>query len=321
MKTFVLCGCSWAEGIEILPPGVVENKPQDVHGLFLNHWPDYVDYRKTRKYGAKVAQHFNAELIDLSAGGNSNHTIVRTLLEYLSRGGYFSGRDASDLFISVGWSNPQRMEFFDAAYGAYQRCNQLQSALQMVEDNNMMKIEAPTVGPLFVEYFEKSNHPTHYINEWARLNFMLYHVLKTYNIPFMFQQNFCELQPYGGQMYAWYDKKYWDVHHPFLTGESQVMLNTIDRRNWFLCDEQSYAPGIPGTVNDYIREYNKKHSTGKIPTHPVYANAPHSDVHNRHIDAHQYIGFGYCHPNEQGHDVWAKYMIQEIERKFYSQPI
>lgn len=316
----MLCGCSWAEGIEILPAGAVENKPQDVHGLFLNHWPEYKDYRNTRKYGAKVAQHFNAELIDLSEGGNSNHTIVRTLLEYLSGEGYFSGRDTTDLFISVGWSNPQRMEFFDVARRAHQKCNELHSALQMAEDGRRTKGQGATVGPLFVEYFEKSVHPIHYINEWARLNFMLYHVLRTYNIPFMFQQNFYELQPYGGQMHAWYDKKYWDVHYPFLSSTSHEMLKTIDNKNWFLCDEQSYAPGIPGTVNDYIREYNKKHSIGKIPTHPNFVDIPQPDVHNRDIDAHQYIGFGYCHPNEQGHDVWAKYMIQEIERKFYSHP-
>lgn len=316
----MLCGCSWAEGIEILPAGALENKPQDVHGLFLNHWLEYKDYRNTRKYGAKVAQHFNAELIDLSEGGNSNHTIVRTLLEYLSGEGYFSGRDTTDLFISVGWSNPQRMEFFDAARRTHQKCNELHSALQMAEDGRRTKGQVATVGPLFVEYFEKSVHPIHYINEWARLNFMLYHVLRTYNIPFMFQQNFYELQPYGGQMHAWYDKKYWDVHYPFLSSTSHEMLKTIDNKNWFLCDEQSYAPGIPGTVNDYIREYNKKHSIGKIPTHPNFVDIPQPDVHNRDIDAHQYIGFGYCHPNEQGHDVWAKYMIQEIERKFYSHP-
>jgi hypothetical protein len=320
MKKFILCGCSWAEGVEILPPGAVEQHRGEIHALTLNLLPEYVEYRKTRKYGALVAQHFQADLVDLSFGGNSNHSVVRTLLNYLSTEGYFSGRDTSDIFISVGWSNPQRVEMFDATRKYYERCNELYTAIQMMNHGIQDVVKGPTLGPLLIEYFEKSNHPEHYINEWARLNFMLYHVLKTYNVAFTLHQNFYELQPFGGQMHAWYDEKYWDVHYPFLNEASREMLNSMDEKHCLLRDASSTPLNVLGSVNDYLREYHKVHAVGQIPTHPNFINLPQPDVHHREIDAHQWMGFGYCHPNEQGHVVWARHMIQEIEKKFYSHP-
>ena len=51
------------------------------------------------------------QIVDLSRGGASNDTVVRNLTRWLASNGYTSGRSTEDLFVSIGWTSPERKDF------------------------------------------------------------------------------------------------------------------------------------------------------------------------------------------------------------------
>jgi hypothetical protein len=112
----VLLGDSWAWGTELLDPNFVpEGDVRKANGISFDfhHTSEHTKYRNNTRYAKLFADQIGAdEIIDLSKGGASNDTIVRLLLRWLAEQGYTQGRSAEDIFVSIGWTSPERKDFF-----------------------------------------------------------------------------------------------------------------------------------------------------------------------------------------------------------------
>ena len=116
------CGDSWCWASELVDP-IEEPVPimNYPNGGFERHdKPVNTAYRLKHRYLNIFADKIGAtELIDLSRPSRSNDAIIRVLVEWLTNEGYTSGRDTSDLFITIGWTSPERREFYIKKNGAW----------------------------------------------------------------------------------------------------------------------------------------------------------------------------------------------------------
>ena len=108
------CGDSWGFGAEMYDPNHFDRQDDyamDLHQLHFD--PVHLKYREENRYLGVFNKLIQAEaFVDLTRCAISNDTIVRYLVDWLARRGYLSGKDASDLFISIGWTSPERTEFY-----------------------------------------------------------------------------------------------------------------------------------------------------------------------------------------------------------------
>lgn len=109
------CGDSWCWGAELVDP---MEEPVPIMtlpggGFERQLKPINIAYREKHRYLNLFAEKINAtEIVDLSKPSRSNDAIVRVLIEWLVNEGYTTGRDTSELFITIGWSSPERREFY-----------------------------------------------------------------------------------------------------------------------------------------------------------------------------------------------------------------
>lgn len=112
----ILLGDSWAWGTELLDPQVFPDgnvMKANAETFDHHHHPTHTIYRENNRYARLFADQIGAEsIIDLSKGGASNDTIVRLLLRWLAEEGYTQGRATDDLFVTIGWTSPERKDFF-----------------------------------------------------------------------------------------------------------------------------------------------------------------------------------------------------------------
>ena len=93
-KYLYAIGCSHMAGSEIAGPGITSSIKQNVN----NAWP------------GQLAIDNNLNYINGSVPGGSNEYIMRTCIDFVSKW-IASGNDVSDLFITVGWTTNERLEF------------------------------------------------------------------------------------------------------------------------------------------------------------------------------------------------------------------
>jgi hypothetical protein len=108
------CGDSWCWGSELVDPEVeltpIGTIHKDTHQLHFK--PENLKWRETHRYLNLFKNKIKADsVVDLSLPGISNEKILRTLVTWLAENGYTTGRDTSELFISIGWTSPERREF------------------------------------------------------------------------------------------------------------------------------------------------------------------------------------------------------------------
>lgn len=128
IKKLILCGDSWAWGYELVDPSVepipvamkmaspVVMKMKDFENMDpwnIHQKPENLQYRLQKRYGGLLANKMNIpDVVDLSLPGAGNDYIERQLLTYLGQENYLNGtNDPSEIFVSIGWSSPERREF------------------------------------------------------------------------------------------------------------------------------------------------------------------------------------------------------------------
>lgn len=103
-------GDSWAWGTELLDPEHCKDLRNA--SFHLHHEPVHIKYRESNRYLKLFGDMIGAtQIVDLSRGGASNDTVVRNLTRWLASNGYTSGRSTEDLFVSIGWTSPERKDF------------------------------------------------------------------------------------------------------------------------------------------------------------------------------------------------------------------
>lgn len=268
--TLVSCGDSWAWGTELIDrTGITD----DNWSFNLHFESTHVKYREEHRYIKLFADKNNiSNIVDLSQGGSSNDSIVRKLFRWLSAEGYLAGRDPSDIFVSIGWTSPERKDFCYSPgrpgwdKGWFTMYPMWNHDYAIPELNQFRDI-----------YVEKLWTAEEYMNRWISQVWQTQTLLKSLGIKHVMHQAF--YHHHMAQFKEWSDEKFKNDHYNSQSNMSDLkMWNVIDNVSFMHKDD----PNI-GTFYSYIK----------------------NDAVNNGREV-----FYESHPNELGHQLWADYMYK-----------
>ena len=197
------CGDSWAWGAELVDPKEepipIMNLPGG--GFERQSKPINIEYRLKHRYLNLFADRIGAtEIVDLSKPSRSNDAIVRTLIEFLVNEGYTTGRDTSDLFITIGWSSPERREFYyKERWGAD---NWMEFGPWSMDQDHGNK----DVDKFMRLYFDNFWNEGEFLHRWIQQVWQTELMLKSLNIKYVMHQAF--YHHHTQMINQWDDKKY-----------------------------------------------------------------------------------------------------------------
>jgi hypothetical protein len=270
----IACGDSWCWGAELVDP--VE-EPVPIFKLGGDNFdrqlkPINMAYREKHRYIQLFKDKIQAdELVDLSQPSISNTAIARKLKEYLCLEGYLSGRDTSELFVSIGWSSPERNEFYykDPDTGHVET---------MVFGPWVFSVpnKDPALDQFLKTYALMFCHEHEFMHRWIKEVFETQLLLQHYKIKFVMHQAFYHFL--DEWFNTWQDNKYLE--------RSMSVISTADKKLWELVDNKTFMH----KDRKIMSAHNIMQQEAKI-----QFNDPDK-------------AFIIMHPSEFGHSVWAQHM-------------
>jgi len=263
------CGDSWCYGDELHDPVI---SPNFVFGKeSLNLIPGNIKYRVENRYLNLFGNKIGAdEIVCLAFRSSSNDAIVRTLIDWLVNEGYATGRDTSELFISIGWTSPERTEFF------YKERWGQDNWFPFGYWSNAHPDRDPKLGEFEKLYFELFWHAGEYMNRWIRQLWQTEMLLKSLNIKYVMHQAF--YHHHHQMIRSWNDKKYIDNTKDIIIPSDKTIWSLIDPVRFMHKDND-----MIGTFHHYIIEQ---------------------------VDGDKKSVFAEWHPNSLGHKIWADHMYE-----------
>lgn len=210
------CGDSWAWGYELVDPTVqtipisdIEIDPYNIH---LE--PANLVYRHKHRYVNLLADKINAEVIDLSAAGICNASIVHRLITWLVSNGYTDRKNNKDLFVSIGWTSPVRDYFYSDKYKKWVDYGPWFENINLENDlKNSLK-----------EYTTHLFSMRKQLASYMKNIFMVEHMLKNLGINFIMHQ-------------AFYDNEHWlkesdTTDFSSCTNEEKLIFANVDSKHF-----------------------------------------------------------------------------------------
>ena len=267
--TLVGCGDSWAWGTELIDRTKITGNDWS----FNLHWdPAHVKYREDHRYLKLFSDKIGAtSVVDISQGGCSNDSIVRNLFRWLSEEGYLSGRDTSDVFVSIGWTSPERKDFCynqerPGWEGGWFTMYPMWNHDYNIPDLNQFR-------DIYIEHLWSAEE---YLHRWIMQVWQTQMLLKSLGIKHVMHQAF--YHHHKSKFLEWSDKRYKElVDHRSNLSDLKIW-ESVDNITFMHKDDPK-----KGTFYSYIK--NIAINTG---TKVFYEN----------------------HPNELGHQLWADYMYK-----------
>lgn len=272
------CGDSWCWGAELVDPIEEPTPIMSLEGD--SYWrqikPVNMAYREKHRYLNLLAEKLDAtEVVDISKPAYSNEAIIRVLIQWLSDEGYTAGRDTSDLFISIGWSSPERREFYacnDKGEEFYWEVGPWSAE----RDHNGEK-DWNEFFKLYVTHFWKEKE---FIRRWIHDVYKTETLLKHLKIKYVMHQAF--YHHYLDPIHSWDDNEYKEKGFNVVLESDKKLWNNIDNVRFMNKDDIEI-----GTTHHYLLK----------------------QVNN---DASKV--FLSWHPNEHGHKLWADYLYDYITK-------
>lgn len=285
-------GDSWAWGAELFDPAVFNYDLNMSDDIFKQHFvPENIKYREENRYIGLFAKKIQAdEVVDLSQASCSNESIIRTLLRWLGINGYLTGKDTSELFVSIGFTSPERKEHMYSGESSQPFGFELPE-LQRQATEPWMHIgpwlldykyqgideRVPDFLRLYVELFWNERE---YLYRYYSHIVLLQNLLNNLKIKYIMHQAFYHLPKTG--ILDWSYSEYKNTVMNNIPWYDQTLWSSVDPVRFMLKDNHQYT-----TFRDYIVSQvdNKK------------------DV------------FCAWHPNALGHKLWANYMYDYVLRE------
>ena len=278
------CGDSWAWGAELV---LNQSTPNNTMCEHSDHFTvENMEYRLSKRYLKLFADKINAsELIDLSMPAYSNEGIFRTLIRYLAMEGYLSGRDTSDLLVSIGWTSPERKEH--ACNNSDQFHSTLPPEVSMFNSNQSERWFS--IGPwvLSIDYKDKelNNFFKSYVKyfwtdleityRWISTIKNTENLLKRHGINYIMHQAFFHYK--DAHLNRWSDTAYKKEIIDNWTIFEQEIFKSIDTKHFV--DKNVFVKTFHHTVLDMVQ-------------------GDHTQV------------FNIFHPNANGHKLWADHLYK-----------
>lgn len=269
-------GDSWMWGAELVDP-VEEPVPLfNIPGgeFERHHKPINLKYRLKNRYVNLFQDLIGAEeLVDLSKCSISNDTIKRRLLNWLCAEGYLSGKDTSNLFVLIGWTSPERREFYwKDRYGEDNYIHFGPWTMDIKHHPCSTNKHEPELDEFFRLYFDHFWNEKEFIDRWMRQVYETQVLLKSLNIKYVMHQAF--YHHHHQMINQWSDDEY------------KKKIEAVDdqvKNLWELVDPIRFMH-----KNDHI-------STAH---HYMLSQGTHDEM---------FIVF---HPSIKGHEVWANHLYQ-----------
>ena len=274
----VACGDSWTWGAELVDP--IEEPVPIMTLQEDSYWrqqkPVNVEYREKHRYIGLLANKLKAsEVVDLSKPAYSNEAIIRVLIQWLSEEGYTSGRDTSDLFVTIGWTSPERREFYtnnDKGEEFYWEVGPWSA-----ERDHAGNSDWNDFFKLYVTHFWKEKD---FLRRWIHDVYKTEILLKHLKIKYVMHQAF--YHHYLKSIKDWDDKEYKGKSFHHILAADAKLWNDIDDIRFVNKNDEEI-----GTTHHYIVDQ---------------AGGDHSKV------------LLSWHPNTYGHELWANYLYDYITK-------
>lgn len=178
MKLILCEGDSWTAGDIINPK---------LNHSYVNH-PDNNSYRLPKVWPYKLGKLLKTKVINNAVSGSSNDAIVRRTIEKVLE--LLETNKPDDLFVIIGWSSPERKDFYyDGKWETFYPA-QLEKRNNEVLDN------------LWKVYTEHFWNKEEYISRFMNQNLYLHYFLKQHNIKHYFFEAFWEQKSFQGLWYV-----------------------------------------------------------------------------------------------------------------------
>lgn len=276
VKLIYANGDSWTAGDIVDPDKFGDQNQYAMH-------PDNDGYRLPRVWPHKLGKLLNKEVLNKAVAGSSNDAIVRNTVNDVL--GLLNKYKPEELFVIIGWSSPERKDFFykedDAIHGHYEcmypaEMGHFNSAFDDI--NQFHKL-----------YVTKFWHEEEYVIRHCVNTITVHNLLKNLGIKHLFFNAFYEgktevLDPAYNRIF--HNKTVEKFIEDFLTDNNPDYLKRLN-------------------VTNIVKEYQNIFSTN---FHPQSFISYIMEVQGN-FGIGEYLQF---HPTELGHEAWSQELFRVL---------
>ena len=272
MSKVIICdGDSWTGGYEINPD------LEGIDGMFVNH-PDNDEYRLPKLWPDKLGKKLkDVEIHNIAHAGSSNDGIVRRVIRKVM--GMLLERRAKDLYVIIGWTSPERKDFF-YKNGRTRHWETMYPA-QLQQDFNGDK----DLKKFYNIYLEKFWNEEEFLDRYIQQNLFLHYFLKEHKIKHLFFDAFYEAN----------------------TDSSSGIVNSLSVDD-IIQNSHQY---------DKIEHYALTTEYHKVRQDIVFPISFRNYLLKQEDRRIKQTLFDKYHPSEDGQELWTKQMLSRIKRDIY----
>ena len=277
MKLILCEGDSWTAG-DIIDPEIFGDRLDKVND------PRNRPYRLPKVWPHKLGNLLGIETDNNSVSGSSNDGIVRRLLKKIP--GLLKTYESKDLFVIVGWSSPERKDFFLNAHRNYitPRWETLYPAELEQEQIN------DDIQKFYTTYLKYFWNIEEFANRYLQQVLFIHNFLTSKGITHKFFNAFYESygKDWGGDLH----KKYFDAKQRGLPDVGTPELQ----------EEMEDLYGIVDNLlfEEYMNIYDKNYIKVSFKSHCDSITKIWGEKWDNN------------HPNEKMHEHWSEYLYGEL---------
>ena len=276
MKLILCDGDSWTAGDIINPELKLINENHANVNDPLND-----SYRLPKVWPHKLGKLLNIDTLNIAHAGSSNDAIVRRTMRKVKE--LLLDYEAKDLFVIIGWSSPERKDFYyTGEWDAWETIHPV---------SNYQPIPDKDIDTFYEIYRDKFWNEQEYVERYIQQNLLLHYFLKEHNVKHLFFDAFYETRGHRSMFNSlniddviissgYETESHYALMKYFLKVKKEFSLNDSFRN--LLLDKNK------------VFEYNGKQ-----------LNSFKEELFNTKDH----------HPSEKGHEIWAKNLFNELRDK------
>ena len=276
MKLILCDGDSWTAGDIINPELKLINENHANVNDPLND-----SYRLPKVWPHKLGKLLNIDTLNIAHAGSSNDAIVRRTMRKVKE--LLLDYEAKDLFVIIGWSSPERKDFYyTGEWDAWETIHPV---------SNYQPIPDKDIDTFYEIYRDKFWNEQEYVERYIQQNLLLHYFLKEHNVKHLFFDAFYETRGHRSMFNSlniddviissgYETESHYALMKYFLKVKKEFSLNDSFRN--LLLDKNK------------VFEYNGKQM-----------NSFKEELFNTKDH----------HPSEKGHEIWAKNLFKELKDK------
>mgnify|MGYP000929562168 FL=1 len=241
---------------------------------------DLGEHLETLRYSRLLGQTLGAaSVVNLAKPGISNSYIIMTIMEWLAINGYLAGNDTSDLFISIGWTSPERFDIYPTAAARGSDTSYWQTIGPWIFEKDFdtsghYPIDSKFKDHLEFYYLHLKNEQTDYY-QWVLEIVKMQNLLKNLGIKFLMHQAI-----YNNDHYKTGIDKVYDLTNMF--HGAALLWESVEKATFLRKEHDNMS--LYSYLKDEVNTLN--HGRGDHPSkqgHEMIANLLHTYIVENHL--------------------------------------